>query len=60
MWNNITWFLAGSLSVLVMAQMFVDLLRWLEHHQKVRGLTGKMLTHQLDKVGVTSLKLDGY
>ena len=34
-WNNITWFLAGLTSVLVMSGMFVDLLMWVEHHQKV-------------------------
>ena len=40
--------------------MFVDLLRWVEHDQKVLAVTGMMLTHCLDKIGLVSLKLDDY
>ena len=50
----------GLKSVSVMLVMFVDLLRWMEYHQKVLALTGKMLTCCLDKVGVVSLNLIGY
>ena len=46
--------------VSVMWVMFVDLLRWVEHHQNILAVTGTMLTHHPDKVGVMSLKLDGY
>ena len=47
------------MSVSVMLVMLVDLLRWIEHHQKVLAVTGKMLTYYSDKVGVVSLELNG-
>ena len=59
-WNTITLFLAGLMLVSVMLVMFVDLLRWVELHQKVLAITGKMLTHHLNNVCVVSLKLNGY
>ena len=47
-------------SVSVMLVMFVDSLRWVEHHQKVLAVTGKVLTCCPEKVSVVSLKLNGY
>ena len=43
-----------------MLVMSVDLLRWVKHHQKVLAVTGKILTCHPDKVGVVSIKLNGY
>ena len=47
------------MSVLVMLVMFVDMLKWVEHHKKGLAVTDKMVPCHQYKAGVVSLKLDG-